>query len=35
VVGEIAEWQGHSPEQLQHMKAAIERLEALGIEAID
>ncbi|NIJ67461.1 rifampin ADP-ribosylating transferase [Sphingomonas leidyi] len=35
VVGEVAEWQGHSPEQLQHMKAAIERLETLGIEAID
>ncbi|NYT42829.1 NAD(+)--rifampin ADP-ribosyltransferase [Sphingomonas sp. R-74633] len=35
VVGEVAEWQGHSPEQLQHMKDALERLKAQGIEAID
>ena len=35
VTGEITEWQGHSPEQLQHMKDHIERLRAQGIEAID
>ena len=35
VTGEITEWQGHSPEQLQHMKDHIERLQVEGIEAID
>jgi len=35
VTGEITEWQGHSPEQLQHMKDSIARLHAQGIEAID
>jgi rifampin ADP-ribosylating transferase len=35
VVGEIAEWEGHSPERLQEMKDMVERLKAQGIEAID
>ena len=35
VLGEVPEWQGHSPEQLQHMKDHLERLKAAGIEAID
>lgn len=35
VVGEVAEWQGHSPEQLQAMKDGIEKLRRQGIEAID
>ena len=35
VVGEIADWQGHSPEQLKAMKDGLERLRQLGIEAID
>ncbi len=35
VVGEVAEWKGHTPEQLQHMKDGIERLRQQGIEAID
>ncbi|MDF7776922.1 NAD(+)--rifampin ADP-ribosyltransferase [Sphingomonas sp. AOB5] len=35
VAGEVAQWQGHSPEQLQHMKDNLERLKAQGIEAID
>ena len=35
VTGEVAEWQGHSPEALKVMKDNIERLERLGIEAID
>jgi rifampin ADP-ribosylating transferase len=35
VVGEIAEWQGHSPEQLKVMKDHIERLREQGVEAID
>ena len=35
VVGEVAEWQGHSPEQLKAMKDGIERAKAQGVEAID
>lgn len=35
VLGEVTEWQGHSPEQLQHMKDHLERLKAAGVEAID
>ena len=35
VTGEIADWQGHSPEQLKAMKDHLERLRKLGIEAID
>jgi rifampin ADP-ribosylating transferase len=35
VTGEIAEWQGHSPEQLKVMKDHIEHLRQLGVEAID
>ncbi len=35
VVGEVTEWQGHSPEALKAMKDNIERSRQLGIEAID
>ncbi|MEO8403436.1 MAG: NAD(+)--rifampin ADP-ribosyltransferase [Chitinophagaceae bacterium] len=35
VVGEIKEWQGHSPEQLQQMKDNLEELKRKGIEAIE
>jgi len=35
VVGEVAAWQGHSSEQLQHMRDHLARLAAQGIEAID
>lgn len=35
VVGEVAEWEGHSPERLQEMKDSLARLKAQGIEAID
>ena len=35
VVGEVALWQGHSPEQLKAMKDNLERLKQLGIEAIE
>jgi len=35
VIGEIMDWEGHSPEQLREMKEGIERLRAQGIEAID
>lgn len=35
VIGEIADWQGHSPDQLKTMKDHLERLKQLGIEAIE
>jgi rifampin ADP-ribosylating transferase len=35
VVGEIADWKGHSEEQLKAMKDHLEHLKQLGIEAID
>jgi hypothetical protein len=35
VIGEIIDWQGHSPEQLKAMKDGLERLRQQGIEAID
>ena len=35
VVGEITDWQGHSPEQIEAMKEGIERLRQLGVEAIE
>lgn len=35
VTGEIKNWQGHTPEQLNAMKENLERLKQLGIEAIE
>jgi Rifampin ADP-ribosyl transferase len=35
VVGEVTDWQGHSPEALKAMQDGIERLRELGVEAID
>lgn len=35
VIGEVTEWQGHAPEQLQAMKDNLERLKQQGIEAIE
>lgn len=35
VIGEVPEWQGHPPEQLQAMKDHLERLRQMGIEAIE
>lgn len=35
VLGEVTEWKGHSPEQLQAMKDGLARLSAQGIEAIE
>lgn len=35
VIGEVTDWQGHSPEQLNAMKKNLERLKQLGIEAIE
>ncbi|MCP2043966.1 NAD(+)--rifampin ADP-ribosyltransferase [Pontibacter sp. HSC-36F09] len=35
VTGEVTEWQGHAPEQLQAMKDHLARLKEQGIEAIE
>ena len=35
VTGEVAEWQGHSPEVLKAMKDNVERFKQLGVEAIE
>ena len=35
IIGEVTNWQGHSPEQLKAMKDAVERAKQLGIEAIE
>jgi hypothetical protein len=35
VIGELTDWQGHSPEQLKVMKDNLERIKQLGIEAIE
>lgn len=35
VTGEVLEWQGHTPEQLQAMREGLERLKQAGIEAIE
>lgn len=35
VIGEITDWRGHAPEQLQAMREGIARLAAQGIEAIE
>lgn len=35
VTGEVKEWQGHSPEQLNAMKENLEKLKQQGIEAIE
>lgn len=35
VIGEITDWQGHSPEQLKTMIDHLEHLNQLGIEAIE
>jgi hypothetical protein len=35
VIGEITDWQGHSPERLNEMQDNIQRLKELGIEAIE
>jgi rifampin ADP-ribosylating transferase len=35
VVGEILDWEPHSPEVLQHMRNQLEELKQLGIEAIN
>lgn len=35
IVGEVLEWEGHSPEVLQKMREGLEELKRLGIEAIN
>lgn len=35
VIGEVTDWQGHSPEALKAMRDNLERLERLGVEPID
>lgn len=35
VIGEVADWQGHLPEQLNAMKDHLEKLKQQGIEAIE
>ena len=35
VVGEVAEWEGHSPERLKEMRDHLESLRLQGIEAIE
>lgn len=35
VTGEVTDWQGHSPEELQTMKDNVERSRRLGVEAIE
>ena len=35
VTGEVNDWKGHSPEQLQAMKNGLARLAAQGVEAIE
>jgi len=35
VVGEVALWQGHAPEQIQAMQDGLAKLKAQGIEAIE
>jgi rifampin ADP-ribosylating transferase len=35
VVGEVSDWKGHTPEQLQAMHDHLARLKAQGVEAIE
>jgi rifampin ADP-ribosylating transferase len=35
VIGEVPDWQGHSPERLAEMRAHLARLKQAGIEAIE
>jgi hypothetical protein len=35
VTGEVTDWQGHSPEQLNTMREHLDKLKQQGIEAID
>jgi hypothetical protein len=35
VIGEVRDWQGHSPQQLQTMRDHLAHLDRLGVEAIE
>jgi rifampin ADP-ribosylating transferase len=35
IIGEVATWEGHSPQRLKDMHDFLERLKAEGVEAID
>ena len=35
VIGEVVDWQGHSPEELKAMNDGLERLKQQGVEPID
>lgn len=35
VVGEVVDWQGHSPDELRAMREGLERLRQQGVEPID
>jgi rifampin ADP-ribosylating transferase len=35
VIGELVDWQGHSPEELKAMRDGLERLRQQGVEPID
>ena len=35
VIGEVADWQGHSPERLKEMHDHLEKLKQSGVEAIE
>ena len=35
IVGEVLDWEGHSPEVLQNMRDYIDEIKRLGIEAIN
>ncbi|GAB4405241.1 MAG: NAD(+)--rifampin ADP-ribosyltransferase [Bacteroidia bacterium] len=35
ITGEVSDWVGHAPEQLQAMRDHLQRLKELGIEAIE
>jgi hypothetical protein len=35
VIGEVADWKGHAPEQLKAMKDHLAHLERLGVQAIE
>jgi len=35
IVGEVLDWEGHSPEVLQNMLDHLEKLKRLGVEAIN
>ena len=35
IIGEVADWKGHAPEQLEAMRDHLAHLERLGVEAIE